>query len=104
MQEKHERIKSDAFLAVRNRIKINSQYNELSDIIDRAGKKLVEIDVHTGEADLEIKSVICSATFMMSSLAYLLTEATRSELETKEISEVIMRAEAMTRVMNSAFH
>lgn len=92
------------FIAVRNRIRMHQQREALSRIINSAGI-LLRAAMQSGDENtvLELREIICDATFMMSTLGFLLTEADRNELEQGNVMEVIAQAETMTDIMNSAF-
>lgn len=91
-------------MSVRNRIRMHQQRESLSRIIDSAGVMLRAAQLSgDNESIFELHSVIGNATFMMSTLGFLLTSADRNELELDEVGEVIAQAETMADIMSSAF-
>jgi GTP-sensing pleiotropic transcriptional regulator CodY len=93
---------TSSFAAVKNRIKLNHQHRVLSDIIDRAGASLVaEPNVDTAKG---IRHIIVSATFMVSTIGYIMSSASRAELENEDVDQLIARAEIMTRIISGVVY
>lgn len=92
------------FAAVRNRIRMHQQRESLSRIINNAGILLRSATLCGDEnTAFELREIVASATFMMSAINFLLSDADRNELEHDDVAELIARAESMTDIMNSAF-
>lgn len=93
------------FMGVRNLVKMHQQRDALCGIIDRADDLMKASTVNESSVnELELRSIIKSATFMMSTISYLLVGANRAELEHPDVVEIISRAETMTAIMSSAIH
>lgn len=91
------------FAAVRNRIRIHRQHKELSRIVDSAGVLLREADASGDKvSSSELTDMICSVTFMMSALGFLLAQASSCELESSAVLNIIDRAEVMVGIMGGA--
>lgn len=93
------------FYAVRNRMKLHQQTESLSEIIDHAGRSLKTAQTSgMSDAAEEIRHIIGSAVYMMSALGCVLSSATRDELESDDVIELIHQADTMTGIMSSVFH
>lgn len=89
------------FLGIRNRLKMQRQYEELARIVETAGRFLqTDLSVQTAEA---LREVICAATFMMSTLSYLIQHASRSELEGHDVERLLEKAERLVLILESVF-
>lgn len=93
-----------SFRSIQNKLKLHHQKGLLGEIVDRAGSSLREAQ-QNGMLDdeAEIRHIIGGATFMISTLGFIIAEGGKEDMESAGVDEIIQQAEAMTAIMSGAF-